>query len=284
MSRTSLAEQVTVSFDVEEFSHVDGYVRVTGHWNGVRGRRFVRPSLSATVNGRPSRVLAELEHKPWSPEGEELWVAVFGWPEPVELAGGFELAVAPDIVVRLPDGTPVAPPASPPSDPARVARQRATDERDAHRQSAEQLRRASAERDRATGELAQARQRLSQASAAIDRAVAERDRAAAELARAAAERDQALAAQERAGAELAAVRAELSEMKGQLLRASDDHRGEFDKVRWVTADGGPPPPRPWQPRRLSMPRGAPATWSARVLALLALTAFVVLLVVIVSSP
>ena len=91
------------TFEVErfEFEPPDRLV-VTGQWFGVRGRRFVRPTLSVIgVTGvRP--LLALLEHKPWAPLEGEWWVAAFPWDGgPLELEGA-ELAVAPDIAVTLP--------------------------------------------------------------------------------------------------------------------------------------------------------------------------------------
>src|SRR5581483_286809 len=84
-----------------------------GRWYGVRGRRFVRPTLTARVGGEDHRSLAVLDHKPWSADDGELWLAAF----PLERDGAeltsVELAVAPDIAVPLPalrDGVPAAKP------------------------------------------------------------------------------------------------------------------------------------------------------------------------------
>jgi hypothetical protein len=80
---------------------------VRGRWYGVRGRRFVRPSLILAADGGDSRrVLAELDDKPWAAEDGEPWRATFrlGGELP---DGRLELTVAPDITVTLrpvPDG------------------------------------------------------------------------------------------------------------------------------------------------------------------------------------
>ncbi len=111
-------------FEVESLRAGNGRLEVRGRWQGVRGRRFVRPSLSALTAERPARVLADLEHKPWAPDGEQ-WVAVFPWSAPLPEGGELELAVAPDLAValtvsRTPDpGTVVL--ATRPEDPAERA-------------------------------------------------------------------------------------------------------------------------------------------------------------------
>lgn len=91
-----------VSFEVERLEHEDDELVVRGHWSGLRGVRFVRPTL--LVGGR--EVLATLEHKPWAPRTDRAWIAAFPWrgstPDPSELV----LAVAPSVTVPL--GPPVA--------------------------------------------------------------------------------------------------------------------------------------------------------------------------------
>src|SRR5918992_15301 len=94
-----------VSFEVERFAWADGRLEVTGRWYGIRGRRFLRPSLDVEVDGAPRRMLAVLEHKPWAADDGEEWVAAFEWAgEPVEMAAA-ELAVAPELAVVLPPPT-----------------------------------------------------------------------------------------------------------------------------------------------------------------------------------
>jgi hypothetical protein len=76
-------------------------IEVVGRWFGVRGRRFIRPTLYVSVDGKARRLLAVLDHKPWAVEDGESWIAAFQWEgEPVELSGA-ELTVGPDITVEL---------------------------------------------------------------------------------------------------------------------------------------------------------------------------------------
>ena len=91
-----------VAFEVEsiEWPSPDR-VEISGRWFGVRGRRFVRPTLELEVDGEHRRMLAVLDHKPWEAEDGEVWVAAFDWDgEQADLAGG-ELSVGPDVSVEL---------------------------------------------------------------------------------------------------------------------------------------------------------------------------------------
>src|SRR5918999_3145068 len=86
-----------VAFEVEsiEWPSQDRVV-ISGRWFGVRGRRFVRPTLELEVDGDQRRMLAVLDHKPWAAEEGEEWVAAFDWDgERADLAGG-ELTVGPN--------------------------------------------------------------------------------------------------------------------------------------------------------------------------------------------
>ena len=94
-----------VSFELERMAFDDQKrLVVSGRWFGVRGRRFVRPTLTLTIRGEGAeqRSLADLEHKPWAAEDGEPWLASF--PLDIELndADQLELSVAPDINVELP--------------------------------------------------------------------------------------------------------------------------------------------------------------------------------------
>jgi hypothetical protein len=101
------AQQATVTadgiyFELERFEIGDGdQLRLTGRWFGVRGRRFMRPTLTVDVDDDHYRALADLDHKPWAAEDGEPWEAVFPLREGVELVAA-ELSVAPDIAVQLP--------------------------------------------------------------------------------------------------------------------------------------------------------------------------------------
>jgi hypothetical protein len=101
-AQASVGGSSSPGFELERIFAEDGRVRISGWWHGVRGRRFIRPSLSA-IGARPrARALAELEHKPWSPEGGQPWVAEFVWEHSLHDVEAFELAVAPDLAVRIP--------------------------------------------------------------------------------------------------------------------------------------------------------------------------------------
>lgn len=91
-----------IFFELERFELEDSdRLRVSGRWFGVRGRRFVRPTLTPVGDGERSRVLADLEHKPWAAEDGEPWEAAFPWPDGDAVLKS-ELSVAPDITIQLP--------------------------------------------------------------------------------------------------------------------------------------------------------------------------------------
>ncbi len=93
-----------ITFEVDRMG-VDqkGQLVVTGRWFGVRGRRFVRPTLTITMrsDGTERRSLADLKHKPWAAEDGGLWTAAFQLPVKLDEASSLELSVAPDIAVEL---------------------------------------------------------------------------------------------------------------------------------------------------------------------------------------
>jgi hypothetical protein len=93
----------SVTFEVERFEpRGRGQLALSGRWFGLRGRGFVRPTLTLRNGADRQRSLADLEHKPWAAQDGELWEATF----PYEAAGArprhIELTVAPDITVALP--------------------------------------------------------------------------------------------------------------------------------------------------------------------------------------
>ena len=93
----------SVSFEVERFEpRGRDQLVLSGRWFGLRGRRFVRPTLTLGTGDSCQRALADLEHKPWAADEGELWEAAF----PIERNGAdpgrIELTVAPDITVALP--------------------------------------------------------------------------------------------------------------------------------------------------------------------------------------
>src|SRR5258708_33420706 len=91
------------SLEVERLEMTgDAGLEVHGRWLGVRGRRFMRPTLTAVADGRAQRLLAVLDHKPWNAEEGEAWLAAFPWStDPAALIQA-ELTVAPDVTVPLP--------------------------------------------------------------------------------------------------------------------------------------------------------------------------------------
>jgi len=102
------SEDDGITFDVDRLNvGSEGQIEVTGRWYGVRGRRFVRPSLTLTLkhDGGERRVLADLEHKPWAAQDGDAWFAAFPFDGELELTERIELAVAPDITVELAGGS-----------------------------------------------------------------------------------------------------------------------------------------------------------------------------------
>lgn len=193
VSREPATAPAGVSFEVDRFAWVDGRLELTGRWYGIRGRRFLRPTLDVEVDGAPRRMLAVLEHKPWAADDGEEWVAAFEWTgEPVELAVA-ELAVAPELSVVLP------PPTGAPAK-KKVRRARAAGDRlAAAPPRAQALEAAVAE---AQAEVADLRNRLAAEQKAWQQRVEEvealREESAAATRAAEAERDEAVAARDKA--------------------------------------------------------------------------------------
>ena len=107
-----------MTFEVERFGWVaDDRLEITGRWSGLRGHRFLRPTLDIQVDGRHRRLLALLEHKPWAADDGDEWIAAFPWQgEPLQ-ADSAELALGPDLAVELP--LPSGGRAAPTDDPSR---------------------------------------------------------------------------------------------------------------------------------------------------------------------
>lgn len=99
-----MAQRAGVSFELERLDLEGDELIVTGHWSGVRGLRFVRPTLLADDR----RILATLEHKPWAPSLDRTWIAAFPWDrDDVELAG-LALTVGSQVTVPLDGASPAA--------------------------------------------------------------------------------------------------------------------------------------------------------------------------------
>ncbi len=92
----------TVFFELERMERTAaGRLELSGRWFGVRGRRFVRPTLTFEADGQPYRLLADLEHKPWFAEDGTPWTAAFAWHTDPGQLHDVELTVAPDIAIAL---------------------------------------------------------------------------------------------------------------------------------------------------------------------------------------
>src|SRR4051794_41254560 len=93
---------MSVTFEVERFEWAaDDRLELEGRWFGLRGRRFIRPTLDVQVDGEPRRLLALMEHKPWAALDGEDWQAAFAWEgERGDIAA--ELAVGADLSFELP--------------------------------------------------------------------------------------------------------------------------------------------------------------------------------------
>ena len=83
---TVAPEQTGFELDRFQWSG-DDRLEVEGRWFGVRGRRFVRPVLTVQVAGGRRRLLALLEHKPWTADEGATWIAAFPWDGPHDDVG-----------------------------------------------------------------------------------------------------------------------------------------------------------------------------------------------------
>ena len=192
-----------VSFELERLAFDDQKrLVVSGRWFGVRGRRFVRPTLTLTIRGEGAeqRSLADLEHKPWAAEDGEPWLASF--PLDIELkdADQLELSVAPTSPssCRSPGAPVVSARRSSTASKARAPRVR-TDRVQARPSSADQA-----------YELERLRSRLAAAERATEHEHARREEA-----------DQVL---EDERSEARKLRSELGQLRSQLDIAQSDRR------------------------------------------------------------
>jgi hypothetical protein len=212
-----------VQFELEQFEVIDGdRCEVRGRWLGIRGRRFLRPVLTFTVDGRSQRLLADLAGKPWAAEDGGPWQASF----PCELTGtelvGAELSVAPDLTVALQSRRPTHSESAPVADwAARGPAPHATDEphtratpspfeRRSRADEGERVRRElvdarteqrrlqnqadhlRVEKDDTTQRISEVLTQADEMKRELDAVTRARERLAAELQRVAAERDEAL--------------------------------------------------------------------------------------------
>jgi hypothetical protein len=199
-----------IAFQLDRFEQTgEDRLEITGRWYGVRGLRFVRPSLTVRTNDGERNLLALLEHKPWAAEEGEAWIAAFPWkgesPDPDQA----ELAVAPSVIVALVKDDSEKPGKSKPNLRQQLqeseARARRLDSEVAWlREEREAL---VADKRAAEDEAAQVRAELREAHSANegtgeerDAAARERDDAVFQRDQAADERDQAVQAREQSGA------------------------------------------------------------------------------------
>lgn len=229
-----VARTAQVLFELEQFEVVDGErCEVRGRWLGIRGRRFLRPALTVTVDGRSRRLLADLADKPWAAEEGGPWHASF----PCELGGSelasAELTVAPDLTVALQSRRPTrsqpAPAAAPTAAAPQLAVQseaRATPspfERRARADAGEQLRRelvdARAEQRRLQSQVDHLRVEQADTAQQIEELIAQADELKLEL-------EAGARARERLAAELIEARAELD----RLATARDEALLQLDTI------------------------------------------------------
>ena len=258
-------------FEVEHFGLRGDRLQIEGRWSGVRGLRFVRPTLTLVSGDGRRRLLASLEDKPWSPDAET-WVASFPWPDGELVAETAELAVGPSLVVDLP-APEGAKKARPRADSGRFATATPTEPRDALTASRDaaaaerdvlraELAAVIAERDRLRGELEAAQgsggAEKERAKRALTDLAAERDdlrrqldaaqRAAGEATTAAERAQHALAAAEadrddaqRRVAGVEAQRDEARERAAKLEAQRDEARAECDAAKREASRPAPAP-------------------------------------------
>ncbi len=237
-----------IYFELDRFDLTDDRRRIelTGRWFGVRGRRFVRPTLTMLAGGERRRLLADIAHKPWAAEDGKPWIASFRWDLDGEPVTELELGVAPDIAISLP-----APGSEPQRSDVRAHRAIEFQRRGPGAESTLALEAARHETQRLRAELAQAEEakvetvaaiarrdtalsKLEELSAAQDaarrelgEAVAERDVAVAERDRAVAERDAAVAERDRA----IQSRDQALDRCEQMVRKNAELQARLDEAR-----------------------------------------------------
>ena len=242
----------SVTFEVDRFEWAsDDRLEVVGRWFGLRGHRFLRPTLDVEVRGERRRMLAVLEHKPWAAEEGEEWVAAFAWTGEQTKLDDAELTVSPDLAVQLPlpdadEAAPEAVVSTAERLPARRPRtavlegelatalaevQRRDEELAQLRETHSEMTRELRERARTAQESAkqletELEQVRKQTAAAEEEAQSEHRSAEEERSRQLdsmrKERDAATAARNRAEAEAEAARADRDEALGKLAAAESE--------------------------------------------------------------
>jgi hypothetical protein len=237
----SVARISRAQFQLARFEVVGDRCQVQGRWFGVRGRRFMRPTLTAVVDGQPVRLLADLADKPWTAEDGELWQATFPFGLERAQFREAELTVAPDVTITLPD----------PQSPAGSARHKASSRRAGaaprdhgpRKSRRSGLEAGDGQADALARELAELRKAHSQLLRRVDRLEADKARTAQSLDEMAhtlrqvtRERDEANAARDRIAAELEAMQRQRDEVIAErdAARAAIARPGRRAvSVRWL---------------------------------------------------
>lgn len=216
-----------VAFELERFAMTgDDRCVVEGSWFGVRGRRFMRPSLTVVVEGAETRFLADLADKPWAAEDGEPWRASFPVALDVSDMGEAELTVAPDLTIALQGSPEPGRRGKPRPSGARARSTTSRARRDAaprpkQRQPDRRLERVEAEKAQLAARLDELLDQLSQVAHERDEASAKRDRLMAEQDQRTAELDALQQERDEIAAELEAARS----ARGEAVKASDAARG-----------------------------------------------------------
>ena len=227
-----------VAFELDKFEVTDGdRLEVTGRWSGVRGLRFMRPSLTVRTEDGERSLLALLEHKPWAAEEGSDWTAAFPWQGGSPDPGQMELAVAPSVVVDLAPELPK--PARKRSMTERYERER---KRAARLETeAEMLRETTtavkAKYEAALADHARLANELSVTKAELETARRERDAATRERDRLVRERDEAVRLRESAEAEQAADAARVTEQAlGRQEQLEQLAREQHEQIAQLTRE------------------------------------------------
>ncbi len=234
--------RASIAFELEGFAHAGDRLELSGRWLGVRGRRFVRPTITMQGPDGEFRSLADLEHKPWAAEDGEMWLAAFPSPAGVDDVDEVELSVAPDITLTLPPPGGGAKPrrARPPrprisSEGRRPSvKQPHADERDALRREIASLRATRDEQRHRISRLEEALSEAREAGVETNAALARRDAAVEKLDALLAEHDTVLAARGELAAErdgLIAERDGLLTERDAAIEARDAIAAERDALR-----------------------------------------------------
>jgi hypothetical protein len=225
----SVARVSRVEFQPAHFEVIGDRCQVKGRWFGVRGRRFIRPTLTAVVDGRPIRLLADLVDKPWTAEDGEPWQATFPFTHERARFQKAELTVAPDVTITLP--TPQRPAGSTRNKSSPRGAGATPLDHGARKSRGSGLGARDGQADALARELAELRKAHSQLLRRIDRLEADKARTAQSLdemsrtlRQVTRERDEANAARDRIAAELEAMQ-----------RARDEVMAERDAVRAAIA-------------------------------------------------